>query len=809
MGTITVLLHLLLMVSGASAWYWHYFSSFGRSVDFTPKGRNSDGTYEVELRQKNTVYIYYHSYDEGTCQSGDCGTRTQRSVDFVTSGSYGLTWTQYETKTTTRLTSNLPFEMRYPLYEYYYHGNGYWFPNVRNTFQPWRMMTHVDMGIRSDTQESNRPPVITTPNILRVTNNCPRSFNIKPVDPDGDNVRCRLPTDYGTYECSICSLPNGFSFDKNSCTLTFNTGAQTGYNPVELVVEDFPKQDIILTYSDGSYTRKWPQTMARRKRQITAAYPTTTTAAETTTTAYPTTTTAAETTTTAYPTTTTAAETTTTAYPTTTTAAETTTTAYPTTTTAAETTTTAYPTTTTAAETTTTAYPTTTTAAETTTTAYPTTTTAAETTTTAYPTTTTAAETTTTAYPTTTTAAETTTTAYPTTTTAAETTTTAYPTTTTAAETTTTAYPTTTTAAETTTTAYPTTTDPYPATTTPPPTTTTTAPTTVSYRSSIRPLSILPLQFTVLVDSHSAPSCVDGDYFPIFVAPTPVNGVNLPAYVNQTLEIKVSSEAQYTTINDLIVTGPQGISKERSSTDTYIIKWTPTEDKLNYHFPICFVSEARDMYYNIYHSELRCVSVDVSHQEAVVTCNETTMTMEVAKTYTIKRKEDKLHLKSFTDSSCDLKRLSNETHLVAVIALGACGTQVQEDEDRIYFQNEITSADPNKIISRQNDVEVAFTCSYPKRANLTLGFRHKNPYAFREKGFGAFTFQFEFFESQRFRKQVNASSYPVEVYLKQMIFMQIEATSSIPTTELFVESCKATPYDNPNSRISYTIIENG
>lgn len=107
------------------------------------------------------------------------------------------------------------------------------------------------------------------------------------------------------------------------------------------------------------------------------------------------------------------------------------------------------------------------------------------------------------------------------------------------------------------------------------------------------------------------------------------------------------------------------------------------------------------------------------------------------------------------------------------------------------------------------DIDISIACSFPKRANLTLGFTHKNPYAFSEKGFGAFTFQFEFFESQTFIKQVDSSSYPVEVYLKEMIFMQIEATTSIPNTELFVESCRATPYDNPNSRITYTIIENG
>lgn len=311
------------------------------------------------------------------------------------------------------------------------------------------------------------------------------------------------------------------------------------------------------------------------------------------------------------------------------------------------------------------------------------------------------------------------------------------------------------------------------------------------------------------MDYHHAPSCLDGDYFPIFVSPTPINGVNLPAFVNQTLEIRVRSKAQYATIYGLVVSGPNGISKQKISTEEYVIKWTPTENELNGHFSICFVSEARDRYYRFYQSELRCITADVGHHDAAVTCNETTITVEVEKNYLIRRNEDNLHLNEFTGSSCNLSTLSNTTHLVAVMSLSSCGTIVEEDEDNIIFKNEITSADPNEVISRQHDVDIAFSCAYPKRTNLTLGFKHKNPYAFTEKGFGAFTFEFEFFESPRFRKQIDANTYPLEVDLKQMMFMQIEATTSIPNTELFVESCRATPYDNPNSRISYTIIEHG
>ncbi|XP_029948464.1 CUB and zona pellucida-like domain-containing protein 1 [Salarias fasciatus] len=113
------------------------------------------------------------------------------------------------------------------------------------------------------------------------------------------------------------------------------------------------------------------------------------------------------------------------------------------------------------------------------------------------------------------------------------------------------------------------------------------------------------------------------------------------------------------------------------------------------------------------------------------------------------------------------------------------------------------------LFNRRNEIHIAVSCIYPKKANLTLGFRHKNPYAFSQSGFGSFSFQFEFFQSQLFRRQVEGSSYPVEVSLKQMVYMQIQASSSIPDTQLFVESCRATPYDNPESRVSYTIMEDG
>lgn len=56
---------------------------------------------------------------------------------------------------------------------------------------------------------------------------------------------------------------------------------------------------------------------------------------------------------------------------------------------------------------------------------------------------------------------------------------------------------------------------------------------------------------------------------------------------------------------------------------------------------------------------------------------------------------------------------------------------------------------------------------------------------------------------------VKASAYPVEVKLLQTVFMGIQAQSELPNVKLFVESCKATPDDNPENVLSYDLIKNG
>ncbi|XP_036952453.1 CUB and zona pellucida-like domain-containing protein 1 isoform X2 [Acanthopagrus latus] len=381
-------------------------------------------------------------------------------------------------------------------------------------------------------------------------------------------------------------------------------------------------------------------------------------------------------------------------------------------------------------------------------------------------------------------------------------------TTTTSPTTTATAYPTTTTtAAPTTTTAAPTT-NPWWWWQT---TTTTAAPTTTTYPGTTGPLSKLPLHFSFLVDP-SAPSCQEGLYLPRLLPPTPANGVRIQVEINKELEIKVKAQASAATVIDIIISGPLNISKHRTTNGDFAIRWTPITDELGNYFSICFAVEAMAGS-SIYQSEMRCVVVDVVDQivKSYVSCSESAMTVEIEKSSFPRLSEDHLRLNDPTNTVCSLQRHSNSTHVVAVIPLNACGTQIEEDDDNLIFTNEITTIDRGTdVITRKHLLEVQVCCQYPKQGNVSQSFTvHRPNVTVWEKGYGKFTYGFEFYPDSTFRTMVDPNLYPLEYEIGSRVFMQIEATSSINNTELFVESCTAAPYDNPNSRPKYTIIENG
>ncbi|XP_034004768.1 uncharacterized protein LOC117496995 [Trematomus bernacchii] len=759
------LLLLLQLVSLASASH-HY----GGTVTYSYKGRNPDGSFRVDFRDRATYDGCQYSHYQ-TCSTGNCGyvTNQQRGItDRSTNAPQSnRQWCETETVQQRKVPTDKPFQLR--------ASSCCWIP-TRNGVSGWRFQTQVDLGSRSDTGKPNRSPDIAILPFLRVPQNCPRTYKLMSFDADGDTVRCR----YGNIrniECSGCNQPSGFILDQGSCSLHYrNAIANPSVFGFELVVEDFPERPISLSYTDGTQSYKAPLIPMRHKRSYYHTYPPTTSAPITTpapNTMVPATHswwwwyhhTPPAPTTTAAPTTTPwwwwhhpAPAPTTTAAPTTTPwwwwyhhspPAPTTTSA-----------------------------------------------------------------------------------------------------------------PTTTPwwwwyhhpAPSPTTTAAPTTTPwwwwyhhPTPATTTrqtPAPPIPTywpwlhTTPTTTDNRhlhGTTPPLSKLPLQFSFLVDPP-APSCVDGLYLPKFVHPTPENGQHINAEVNKEVEIRVRAQASHATLHDIIISGPLNITKHRSTHGDFVIRWTPGPDDVGDHYPICFAVESvidpastlppqTTIYYGyhlhvtqspqsgIYQSEMRCVLVNIGKRrvESRVTCHESSMTVEVNRSSLPGLHEDHLRLNDPSNTACNLQMNSNSTHIIAIVPLNACGTQIEEDEENLVFKNEITTVDNvHDLITRNHLLEVQFYCQYPKRGNVSQGFTaHRRNVVVWDKGFGSFTYEFEFYPDSQYRQMIDPGLYPLEYDVKNRIYMQIEAKSTVNNTELFVESCSAAPYDTPNYWPTYSIIENG
>ncbi|KAM9764757.1 uncharacterized protein ACNS7B_020516 [Menidia menidia] len=323
------------------------------------------------------------------------------------------------------------------------------------------------------------------------------------------------------------------------------------------------------------------------------------------------------------------------------------------------------------------------------------------------------------------------------------------------------------------------------------------------------PLCRVKLQFTVEVLSP-VPNCVLGHVLPMFLSRTPSHGDVLHATVGQTFQLFAEAQAQHATIQDFQISGPQNASKEVKDgafgKAEVTLSWTPQPSDLYRLVPICLTAETKDS-----QSEMRCVVVVVTRAtitqgKATVICSSNKMMVALEKASMPNIDENFLKLR---DPSCSLT--SNDTHILGTMSFSACGTKFEDKGDFIVFKNEINSFEmPNEVIIRRETVRIDFSCEFPKTISISSYYNlKKSDYIFTESSFGSFGYSFEIFKDSNFSQKVEASAYPVEVKLLQMVYMGIQAQSELPNVKLFVESCKATPDDNPDNAMFYSLIRNG
>ncbi|KAL4007490.1 hypothetical protein ACER0C_001342 [Sarotherodon galilaeus] len=228
---------VLLMVCGTQASHF-----LGTVMTYYPKDTFADGSVTVTLRYK----LNFHGCtdDNWLCLSGDCGTGTYTL--YVVKQESGGDWCQTEGIMTRQISSNAPFEL--------WLNSGAWISNINNIVS-WRAVTRVELRNRSDTSKANTSPQTTILPAVRVPSNCQRNFSLLMFDPDGDEVKCRY-ADMSLSECVQCTPPSVLSLSLSSCTLSFSptSSSNEGSYVVQLVMEDFPRQTISLTQTNGTQT---------------------------------------------------------------------------------------------------------------------------------------------------------------------------------------------------------------------------------------------------------------------------------------------------------------------------------------------------------------------------------------------------------------------------------------------------------------------------------------------------------------------------------------------------------------------------
>ncbi|XP_031694929.1 uncharacterized protein LOC116377428 [Anarrhichthys ocellatus] len=323
------------------------------------------------------------------------------------------------------------------------------------------------------------------------------------------------------------------------------------------------------------------------------------------------------------------------------------------------------------------------------------------------------------------------------------------------------------------------------------------------------PLCRVKLQFSMEI-VPPIPTCQAGHSRPMFLSQTPSHGDVLFAAVGQDFQLSARAQAHHTSIHDFQVSGPMNSTKvfkdDPNGKAEVTVRWQPQPTDLYRSVPLCFTAETKET-----QSDMRCVVIMVTKRtvlqgKASVICSPNKMMVALEKASMPGIDENYLQLR---DPSCSLT--SNDTHIVGSMSFSTCGTKLEDQGDFLVFKNEINSyMKHTEVITRRNKVKIDFSCQFPKTISISSYYNlHKSDYIFTESSFGSFGYTFEIFTDSNFTSQVAASAYPVEVKLLEMIYMGIQAESDLPNVNLFVESCKATPDDNPENTLSYDLIKNG
>ena len=113
------------------------------------------------------------------------------------------------------------------------------------------------------------------------------------------------------------------------------------------------------------------------------------------------------------------------------------------------------------------------------------------------------------------------------------------------------------------------------------------------------------------------------------------------------------------------------------------------------------------------------------------------------------------------------------------------------------------------IITREDNIEIRVTCAITSEHLTYAEFQPEvKTLVYYETGYGRFNVSLKMYTDETYMYSFRHIAFPVDVNLNQRLYFQARSWAR-SGTELFLDSCRATPTANPFDEVQYTFIQDG
>ena len=117
--------------------------------------------------------------------------------------------------------------------------------------------------------------------------------------------------------------------------------------------------------------------------------------------------------------------------------------------------------------------------------------------------------------------------------------------------------------------------------------------------------------------------------------------------------------------------------------------------------------------------------------------------------------------------------------------------------------------EPGQVITRDRTIEIPIECRMEKEGLASISFHpDTSKIVYSEEGYGKFSFNLQLYEDSSYINPYPPGAYPVDVELRDVLYFEADVSAE-QGLELFVETCVATPTDDPHSLPQYEFLDEG